>query len=480
MATEAILGEGRDDLTAHPAAEAVTSRHPAQAAASRVWILMTIELVITAATVSAIRGDLTPRVLLVSALAPIALSCIGCNGTGWKRNFNLGSRVFRLLVASLVTLWLATGLVSFFESQRATDRMFVVSFALPLIWLLVRSALDGWLGGRPVRVLLVGRSESCEKFLAVNSRGSDRGDEILGYLDDGAGAYTGIFWGARIGNAHDLADVIRDYCVERVVVVGLPNVSMDVAKIMRICDEAGTEVDMTSPALAGASEKTRLAFHNGVPLLRVRDYAAPRWQFVVKRCFDASMAMIALLLLSPLFFALCLLMLVSQGRPLLFRQTRVGKGGDTFDVLKFRTMSMDAEEKTRTLADAVAAGENSISSAVIEIKTTSLAHVTKLGTVLRRTSLDELPQLWNVLRGDMSLVGPRPIRPFEQSSLPHWLAAQRASVRPGLTGLWQVRGRSAIGWDERTNLDHAHVRGWRLANDLETLVETIPALFRGR
>jgi exopolysaccharide production protein ExoY len=187
-----------------------------------------------------------------------------------------------------------------------------------------------------------------------------------------------------------------------------------------------------------------------------------------------------MVLLSPMFAAIFVVALVTQGRPVLFSQKRVGLAGREFEMFKFRTMEPNAEERTRSYADGVVGGIHGVASAVSELKNGARSHVTPLGAVLRKTSLDELPQLWNVWRGDMSLVGPRPLRKFEHDALDPWAAVERTRMRPGITGLWQVRGRDEIHWNERVNLDQAQVRNWRLVQDMKILVETIPAMLRGR
>jgi lipopolysaccharide/colanic/teichoic acid biosynthesis glycosyltransferase len=383
--------------------------------------------------------------------------------------------------ASVISLWLATGILSVFEPIEDTARVFVASLALPIVWLLIRVAADSWFKPTSAQVLVVGPADSCEAFLAVCARAGDPHHELLGYLDGCAGEGDSAVSGARIGNLDLLDGMLASRAVDRVVVVGPPGISAEeFSWITRACDRARIELDIASRSLAGTSEKARVSFHNGIPLLRVRESAAPAWHDAVKQCFDAAAATAALLLLSPVLALVSLAALLVQGRPLMFRQTRVGRDGRDFAIFKFRTMPADTEDRTRAIAEGVVAGHHSISHAVSGIKSDCGGHLTRLGGFFRATSLDELPQLWNVLRGDMSLVGPRPLRRFEHEALEPWLAAQRTSVRPGLTGLWQVRGRSDVAWAERINLDHAHVRNWSLRSDFAMLVDTVPAVLRGR
>jgi lipopolysaccharide/colanic/teichoic acid biosynthesis glycosyltransferase len=192
---------------------------------------------------------------------------------------------------------------------------------------------------------------------------------------------------------------------------------------------------------------------------------------MTKRGLDFSAASLALVLLLPLMVAVALaIALGSRGAPL-FRQRRVGRFGREFEMWKFRTMVADAE---RRRAELIAQS--------LESEWLHLEHdprVTRIGRVLRRTSVDELPQLLNVVRGDMSLVGPRPLPPIEQDNLPAWARA-RLEVRPGLTGLWQVNGRTQLGVQAMLRLDCEYVRAHSLQTDLRILVLTVPAVLTGR
>jgi lipopolysaccharide/colanic/teichoic acid biosynthesis glycosyltransferase len=204
---------------------------------------------------------------------------------------------------------------------------------------------------------------------------------------------------------------------------------------------------------------------------------APRLAFApisyqtAKRAFDVAIAAVALIVVAPVLLALALAICAgSRGAPL-FRQRRVGRFGREFMMWKLRTMARDAEERRTAL--------------LAESRDPAWLHVdddprvTRIGRILRRSSLDELPQLVNVLRGSMSLVGPRPLPPAEHAHVPAWSLA-RLDVRPGLTGLWQVRGRTSVGFHDMLQFDCEYVRdlSWRV--DLAILVRTVPAVLLAR
>lgn len=199
---------------------------------------------------------------------------------------------------------------------------------------------------------------------------------------------------------------------------------------------------------------------------------AGRWQLVAKRAIDVAGSLVLLLALLPLFVLTALAVKLTSRGPVLFVQERAGKEGRRFDCYKFRSMYVDAEERRTQLIDL-----NEANGPVFKVRNDP--RVTPVGRVIRKLSIDELPQLVNVLRGDMSLVGPRPaiIAETEQYDA-HQL--QRLLVKPGLTCIWQVEGRSDIGFDEWIEMDLTYIRQWSLALDLQLLVRTIPAVLSTR
>jgi len=206
----------------------------------------------------------------------------------------------------------------------------------------------------------------------------------------------------------------------------------------------------------------------GLPLVdvaRPQAIAAARW---IKRTWDAVGAGTLLLLASPVMAAVALAIKLEDGGPVLFRQTRVGLRGQEFACLKFRSMGMDAEAR---LAELMAANEGSGPL----FKMTHDPRITKVGRFIRRFSLDELPQLWNAFRGDMSLVGPRPALPTEVAQYDSD-TRRRLDVRPGLTGLWQVSGRSNLSWDDTVRLDLYYVDNWSMIQDVMILAKTAKAV----
>jgi lipopolysaccharide/colanic/teichoic acid biosynthesis glycosyltransferase len=194
----------------------------------------------------------------------------------------------------------------------------------------------------------------------------------------------------------------------------------------------------------------------------------------VKRALDIVVTAIFLVTVLPMIVVIAIAIKLETPGPVLFRQERMGRGGRIFDVLKFRSMYMDAEERKRELLEL-----NDLDDGVM-FKIHEDPRITRVGRFLRRYSLDELPQFFNVLRGEMSLVGPRPLILDESDVLLEDWHGRRLDLRPGMTGPWQVLGRSDLTVGDMVRFDYAYVSGWSLARDFEILLATVPAVLSGR
>jgi exopolysaccharide biosynthesis polyprenyl glycosylphosphotransferase len=220
-------------------------------------------------------------------------------------------------------------------------------------------------------------------------------------------------------------------------------------------------------------------FHTveGLPVCSLRPLRLSRSSRLIKRALDVAGAIVGLVLLAPVFAIAAVMIKCDSPGPVFFRQVRMGEGGGIFRIWKFRSMSIDAEIRKQEFAHLnkhLAPGGDPRM-----FKIDSDPRVTRVGWWLRRTSIDELPQLINVLVGEMSLVGPRPLILSETSHIDAW-AERRLELKPGITGLWQVLGRDEIGFDEMVGLDYRYVTTWSPWADVRLLARTLPALMRGR
>ncbi|GAA1467006.1 sugar transferase [Microbacterium thalassium] len=235
-------------------------------------------------------------------------------------------------------------------------------------------------------------------------------------------------------------------------------------------ENSRAELILVSRLTDVAGPRIHLRPVSGLPMVHVQLPQYSGFAHSLKRAFDMVAAGAGLLVLSPVFAVIALLIRFDDGGPVIFRQERVGVGGSTFTMLKFRSMVVDAEARLASLAD------RSEGNGVL-FKMRHDPRITRVGRVLRRFSLDELPQLWNVLRGDMSLVGPRPPLPSEVESY-EGHETRRLISKPGITGLWQVSGRSDLSWEESVRLDLYYVENWSFTGDLLLVMRTVVQLFR--
>ena len=276
----------------------------------------------------------------------------------------------------------------------------------------------------------------------------------------------------QLGELGHFEDICREHGVERVV-IAFSSLShealLDVIRKSKGLNLKITVVPRLFEVIGHAVEIDQL---EGMTLMGLRGFARTRSSLMLKRAIDVVGAGIGLLVLSPILLAVAVAIKLESRGPILFVQQRIGKRNRAFRMLKFRTMVDGAEHLKDGLIHL-----NEADGPMFKIADDP--RVTRVGRWLRRTSIDELPQLWNVLRGEMSLVGPRPLVPSEDDHVIGW-HRQRLDLTPGLTGPWQVLGRTAIPFQEMVKLDYLYVSDWSLWNDIKLLVQTAPVVMRRR
>ena len=267
------------------------------------------------------------------------------------------------------------------------------------------------------------------------------------------------------------------------VVLARPDLERE--ELMDLCREVqhqGRQVWVLSPALEVLKGRAPIKEIRGMPLVRMGDSRSKRFQKAIKRAMDALGAAFGIALLSPLLLLIGLAVKLSSPGPVFFRQRRIGLNGRPFNCYKFRSMMTDNDQSIHRQyweglrSRGQEAGVDKAGKRVYKL--VDDPRVTRLGRILRRWSLDELPQFFNVLRGDMSLVGPRPCLMYEWDSYREWHKS-RLAVNAGITGLWQVTGRSNVNFDEMVLLDLYYAANWSLGMDIKLMLRTIPAVFNG-
>ncbi|GLZ51852.1 sugar transferase [Actinomycetospora sp. NBRC 106378] len=320
-------------------------------------------------------------------------------------------------------------------------------------------------------VLVVGSDETVADLVTRTRRAPEFGWTVVGACTP---AGTGEVAGVRvIGGLDDVSDAA--HCVDAEVVAVTPSPGWTGRRLHRLAWELeGTDLDLVvDPGLMEiAGPRLHMTPVDGLPMIRLTQPIFRGWARVSKAVVDRLAAAVAVLLLSPVLLTIALLVKREDGGPVFFHQERVGREGIAFRMVKFRSMATDAEG-TKAALDAA----NEAAGPLFKMRRDP--RVTRIGSVLRRYSLDELPQLFNVLGGSMSLVGPRPPLPREVVEYADD-ARRRLLVRPGMTGLWQVSGRSDLSWDESVRLDLRYVENWSPGLDLHILARTVTAVVTGR
>jgi exopolysaccharide biosynthesis polyprenyl glycosylphosphotransferase len=329
----------------------------------------------------------------------------------------------------------------------------------------------------PERCLVLG-DHATAADLATKLAGSPlTGAEVVGYIPL-AGGRTGMAQAhprgglPLLGSVTNLPAALWEHRIDRVLIDSSTTPTGDrLLDKIRLIKSVGVKVSLLPRLLEVVGWSVALDEVEGLPLLGVRGYGLTDSSRFLKRALDVTGSLVALFLLAPLLAAVAVAVKLSSRGPVLFRQPRVGKGGRTFDLLKFRTMYDGADARKQDLL--------ALNEADGLFKIADDPRITPLGRVLRRCSLDEAPQLINVLRGEMSLVGPRPLVVEEDSLIQGWLR-RRLDVTPGMTGVWQVLGSARIPLHEMVKLDYLYRANWSLWLDMKILIRTVPFVFARR
>jgi exopolysaccharide biosynthesis polyprenyl glycosylphosphotransferase len=346
----------------------------------------------------------------------------------------------------------------------------VLAVALVCLLRLVARALARRLPGYVQRTVVVGAGRTGRLVAAKLLQHPEYGIELLGFVDaeplppgDGTGDV------AILGAPGELPGLVRRLDVERVIVAFSQERPEELLELIRALRELDVQVDVVPRFFEVIGENTTLHTLEGLALVGLPPIRLARSSRLLKRAMDVALSAVALVVLLPFLVLVGVLVRLDSPGPALFRQPRMGAGDRVFQIVKFRTMVADAEARKDEVRHLNGTGDPRL------FKARRDPRVTRLGGPLRRLSLDELPQLVNVLRGDMSLVGPRPLPLDEDASVTDW-GRKRLALRPGVTGLWQVLGRSDIPFEEMLRLDYVYVTSWSLWNDVRIILRTLPTL----
>ncbi len=339
----------------------------------------------------------------------------------------------------------------------------------------IQSIIIGRLHARGIgvqRTIIVGAGEVGRTVMRTVVARPGLGYQIVGFVDDNpekGDSNIGRFQG--LGAINRLPDLIKKEDVDEVIITLPWMYHRKIMGIVRACKRRNVSTHIVPDLFQLSLSRVDVDDLGGVPLVGVREVGFGQKVRMVKRLIDIVGATLGLTIGAPLLGLIAVTIWLDSPGPIIFRQTRVGANGKPFEICKFRSMYEGAEERLEELRDL-----SEVDGPIFKMRDDP--RITPVGRILRRTSLDELPQLWNVLRGDMSLVGPRPPLPSEVSEYMEW-HKKRMEVRPGLTGLWQVSGRSLLSFDEQCLLDIYYIENWSLWLDFQILLRTVPeVIFR--
>ena len=438
--------------------------------------------IVAAATAVWIRfgGTANSRYLLLSLALPVLwVGTVRVFGGYERRYLGGGSDEFRRVLNAGLSLTGALALASYAVNNELSRIYLVISMQVIVILdLLIRYLLRKRLhrlrqrGRCMSTVVAVGHEGAVSQLISELRREPHHGLAVVAACLPGdypAGEVAGV---PVVGDLDAAASVVRNLNAGTVAVLSCPE--MDGIKLRTLAwelEKTGTDLCVAPALLDVAGPRTTVRPTAGLTLLHVDHPQLSGPRQVVKDLFDRCSAALGLLALSPVLLGIAVAIRLSDSGPALFTQTRVGKDGQQFKIYKFRTMVVDAEARLAEIR-----AQNDSDGVLFKIR--GDPRITAVGARLRKWSLDELPQLINVLRGEMSLVGPRPALPEEAAKYADHVR-RRLVVKPGLTGMWQVNGRSDLSWDETVRLDLRYVENWSFVLDLQILWKTLSVIVHG-
>ncbi|MGQ9489221.1 MAG: undecaprenyl-phosphate glucose phosphotransferase [Anaerolineae bacterium] len=396
-----------------------------------------------------------------------------------RRGRPLFEELYGLVNATTTAIMLLVVLV-FFYRRLFYSRIIFIYAGLLIILLIGIARVVRWMilarlrqAGQGVdRVLLIGAGEVGRTVMRNLIAQPELGYRIVGFLDDDpVKSATDIGPIKALGPVDNLPQVARENQIDQVIITLPWQYHRKIIRLVNETEQAGIRArvvpDLFQLSLGGVDVEAI----NGIPLISIKQSALTGFNYTLKRAVDLIISGLAIILLAPVWLLVALAIRLDSPGPILFRQERIGRHGKPFILYKFRSMYQDAEARLEELR-----ARNEAGGPLFKMRADPRR--TRVGRIIRKTSLDELPQLINVLRGEMSLVGPRPGLASEVAQYQDW-HRKRLEVLPGITGLWQVSGRSNLTFDEMVMLDIYYAENWSLSMDLRIMLRTVPQILFG-
>ncbi|MGH2535194.1 MAG: sugar transferase [Thermomicrobiales bacterium] len=425
-----------------------------------------------------------PAALLMGATLVVFLIRRAYRLPRWTSLLDEATLVIGSVTTSMAAVILFAYLLRYFPSRLALVYAWVGAILLLLLRRVVSRLLLRRLWARGIgvdRVLVVGAGGAGRRVMQALMGRSSYGYRVVGFVDDGITADAvavatehRVTRADRLGTTEDVGELVASRDIDEVIIALPGDAHERVLAIIDQCRQRSVTFKVVPDLLQLSLDRVDLGEVSGVPLIGLKDASIRGANYAVKRAIDIVIASIVLLTMSLPMLSIAWRIRRESPGPVLFRQQRIGRNGVPFTLLKFRCMVENADQQR---AEVMTAYGEEMDPRLFKLQDDP--RLTKLGRKLRRWSLDELPQFINVLRGDMSVVGPRPQLPEEVADYDDW-HRQRLLVTPGLTGLWQINGRSTLTFEEMVRLDLYYAEHWSPWLDLKIVLRTAPAVVTGR
>ncbi|MFQ5865707.1 MAG: sugar transferase [bacterium] len=412
--------------------------------------------------------------ILIVSFIPIWLLLLSLQGAYKDIRTRTFAKEFVIILKSGALASITLGSFIFLFKMTLTSRLFIGVYSILTICsvTIAKMLLNKFFdyihekGYNQINLLIVGTGKRARDFIKVVQSHSNWGLRIVGLIDDEHGMFGKEIDGFRVlGRIQDIPFILHRKVIDRVIFV-VPRLWLNrIDEAILACEREGISTSISMDLYNLRIAKVHQTDFSGFPLLEFETFSGSQWQLFLKRTLDIVLSIILLILFAPVIIITAIAIKATSKGPVLFAQIRSGLNGRKFKLYKFRTMIVGAEMKKRELVKM-----NEMDGPVFKIKKDP--RITKVGRFLRRFSIDEIPQLINVLKGDMSIVGPRPPLPVEVELYKMW-QRRRLSLKPGITCIWQVSGRNKIQFEKWMEMDLEYIDRWSLFLDLKILFKTV-------
>ncbi len=475
--------EAKEVASEAPLSSSSRARHRGTVLARMLFTADSAAACLAAAIAVVTLGQIAPGVQAAAYVAgatmlwPLAAFSIGLYRSDQLSSWaSAVSEIPRAFVAVMLITWPLFGIAALLGLEQVVTLTFLTVAGIASLTGIARTVVRAGLHRAPdlrQRTLILGSGMVAGQVVEKLHNNAQFGLVPVGIVDDEVHdvGSPDLPW---LGRFADLDTIIEAQGIDRVIIAFSKASHEQLLESIRACRDAGVTVDVVPRLFEFLDGVRALGQVGGLPLLSIGAPMLTSASIAAKRVLDAVGSLTMIVVLAPLMLAIAVAIKLESRGPVFFRQPRAGRRNTSFQLIKFRSMYVDAEQRKAEMTELNEAEDG------VMFKIRDDPRVTRVGRFIRRFSLDELPQLFNVLRGEMSLVGPRPLIFPETAALEEAWHLRRLELRPGLTGPWQVYGRSQSPFQEMVRFDYQYVAGWSLARDVEILLATLPAVMSGR